>query len=1396
MSEAVVPLSRPALAQESQRVERVLTDQLMSGGSTALRLVSFSLWPVFALIYGSHAPWWTIALPFAVHAMATTAFLVLTRAYRRDPDARTPEAWRRRYIGCAALTGIAYGGGAALLVSLPPFEPRLVVTVGMVTSAALAPGRLYEPRSYVAFAGLTLLLLAAGLVHVGDPLSQALAAATVLYLAALLLQNRPQHRSQRDQAALSLAYQDLAERHAAAEADARAARDTLTDALESLPVAVALWDRDERLVLSNEAYRIQLQHLPQATTAGVSFADALRTFVYQADRPVVPAGKEEPFIAAAMALHRGRGGVSEYRAGSDQWLRAQAQPTGSGGVVTTIVDVTEMKRREKEATQTRAVLQSVFDNMTDGVLLYEADGRWVYQNPAMARLHDMPDLLLATLPTFADIVRYRARRGDYGPLDRLSGGLEGWIAGRVARFNGADQPAERRRTVTGRTVEATYQRLADGRVLTIHRDLTEIEAGEEQLRAARTESERTREMLQVVLDNLTDGVMLFDRDFVCQFINRSLIELERYPEELAGPGATGRDYLRFAAKRGDFGPISNDIEFDAIVEARAQRMSKPGGNRYERRIASGRILDFNFRPLPDGGLLAIYRDITELRESERAAAHERRRLEDAIRALPSGFSIHDAEARLVVFNDAYAASQGTPETLRAGEVDESVRRDLLRQGALVAEQAMRGDTWVAEMIVRNDESFGEREVETQEGRWIRVAKHPTREGGMVTLVTDLTDAKMRERDLEAAHERTVAAQTLLDDALSSMSGGVAIWSADERLIQCNAAFHATLRDLPEAVTPGTSLATAIRAAIYNRIDGQGGVPAGQEEAAIVAILKQHRDGIGAYEFPLGDDRWTRLTASRTRSGGIVSLFSDVSELRQRHRELRRAAEAAESARDDAEAANQAKSTFLATMSHEIRTPMNGVVGTAELLEREPLNERQKRLVGTVRMSAASLLRIIDDVLDFSKIEAGHMELEETAFSLRALIEGTVETLSVQVEKKGLAISAVVDPEMPDAMVSDPTRLRQILFNLIGNASKFTDAGTITVRALVVDGTGANVTLAIAVTDTGIGMTDAQQSRLFQPFSQADSSTTRRYGGTGLGLSIVRRLAQLMGGDVSVKSAPGKGSTFTVTLKVKRATQMQHISPLQAAEPTAIPAAGARVLAVDDYEVNLEVLRGQFDILGVELDTAANGIEALTLWRERPYALVLTDIHMPDMDGFELTRQIRAEESARGDARRTPVVALTANALKGEAERCLTTGMDGYLTKPLTLDRLREAVTTWTTGTASVTQRLLEKRALSDAIDRSVVASMFGDNQTAIERVLARFRKAGATLIAEIEAAKGDPKRLTDLAHKLKGAARAAGAVRLGDLAAALEQSGDARDAGPLREEWQRVEEALSPSPEG
>jgi signal transduction histidine kinase/response regulator of citrate/malate metabolism len=1107
--------------EESQRVERVLTDRLM-GGNVALRVLALSLWAVFAIIYWGVAPWWALAVPFAIHLAAMAGFILQSRAYRSSPEAHPTSVWRRNYILCAGLTGISYGGGGALLVILPPVEPRLVITTSLLLCAALAPGRLYEPRSYLAFSGFSLAILSLGLVLSHDPLSWALAFGAMLYLVALNLQNRPQHLAQRQQVELTIANEDLARKYADAEADARLARDTLREAIENLPHSVVLWDAQDRLVLCNLNYTKALPDLPEATAPGAAFNDVLRAIAYRAPPEMRPTGDTEAFIAGTTHVYR-HGGSAEYPVGDGNWLRGHARRTGSGGTVTTIIDITQLKKREREATDSRAVLQSVFDNMSDGVLLYEADGRWVYQNRAMARIHEMSDELLKSLPTFADIVRYRAWRGDYGRLDDLPGGLEGWIASRVSHFNDAEQAPERRRAVSGRTVEVSYRRLPDGRVLTIHRDIT------------------------------------------------------------------------------------------AIVE--------------------------------------------------------------------------------------------------------------------------------------------------------------------------------QEERLEATRARAEAAQTLLDDALGSLTSGVAIWGPDERLIQCNDAYRRVNWNLPAIVELGTTIPVAARAAMraqYELLE----LPVPEEDVGRLteAVIQMHRKGEGAMEFPIGPQAWTRLTAARTKSGGYVSLFSDITELRHRQRDLRKERDAAQSARDDAEAANQAKSTFLATMSHEIRTPMNGVVGTAELLEREPLNERQKRMVGTIRSSAGSLLRIIDDVLDFSKIEAGRMELEEAPFSLRALIDGTTETLSVQVEKKGLEISAVVEPGTPDALLADAVRLRQILFNLIGNATKFTDRGAITVRVRAAATDADHVTLALSVSDTGIGMDAAQQARLFQPFSQADSSTTRRYGGTGLGLSIVRRLAELMDGTVTVSSAPGEGSTFTVTLKVKRAAELAVAAvPL---EPAPLPAAGLRVLAVDDYEVNLEVLVGQFEILGVTLDTAVNGIEALNQWRERPYALVLTDIHMPDMDGFELNRQIRAEEGGRTDRKRTPIVALTANALKGEAERCLTAGMDDYLTKPLTLDRLREAVSRWTVPIAA--PPAAGAATSGPAVDRSVVAQMFGDNPATIARILTRFHGAAGKLMTEIAAARDDARQLGELAHKLKGAARAAGAVRLGDLAAALETSGSAGDIAALDAEWQRVAAELLP----
>jgi signal transduction histidine kinase/DNA-binding NarL/FixJ family response regulator len=518
-------------------------------------------------------------------------------------------------------------------------------------------------------------------------------------------------------------------------------------------------------------------------------------------------------------------------------------------------------------------------------------------------------------------------------------------------------------------------------------------------------------------------------------------------------------------------------------------------------------------------------------------------------------------------------------------------------------------------------------------------------------------------------------------------------------------------------------------------------------------------------------------------------------------ELRERTGAAEAARAEAEAANEAKSTFLATMSHEIRTPMNGVLGIMEVLERRGLNENQRPLLATMRESAQALLRIIDDVLDFSKIEAGRLELETTVFSLSGLVVGAIETLRPQANAKGLAIAIEIEPGSHDLLSGDPTRIRQILFNLLSNAVKFTLRGGIRVCAGTAPIGGARTRVTLAISDTGIGLPAAQLEHLFEPFSQADSSTTRRYGGTGLGLSIVRRLTQLMGGDAVAHSTPGVGSTFTVTLILDTAPADSPLAVLVqpdipgAAAGAALPNNdGVRLLVVDDHPVNREVLVRQLGLLGLAADTAEDGARALTTWSGGRYAAILADLHMPEMDGYELARQVRVAESAQGRLR-TPIVAVTANAMRGEEERCLAVGMDGYLAKPVTIERLRTTLERWVMISDTAASAIQQPPSQARAIDRGVLSAWLGDDPDGVDTLLKKFRDSAIESDAAIERAwrAADLAALAAAAHRLKGAAHAVGADQLGTAAEQLEQAGKAGDRdgcrnrlGPLAVELRRV----------
>jgi signal transduction histidine kinase/ActR/RegA family two-component response regulator len=411
----------------------------------------------------------------------------------------------------------------------------------------------------------------------------------------------------------------------------------------------------------------------------------------------------------------------------------------------------------------------------------------------------------------------------------------------------------------------------------------------------------------------------------------------------------------------------------------------------------------------------------------------------------------------------------------------------------------------------------------------------------------------------------------------------------------------------------------------------------------------------------------------------AALTEAMRELENSNRELQASNEAAQ-------AASRAKSAFLATMSHELRTPMNGVVGMTELL----LNGRlapaaQRRSVEVIRRSALSLLQILNDILDFSKIEAGQLEMESVPFDLRKAADQALSVLQPQVESKGLALRTEWPEDLPTAAIGDPTRFAQVLTNLVGNAVKFTSRGHVTLRARLLEAQGTTLRLRFEVEDTGVGIPAEVLPRLFQSFTQSDSSITRKYGGTGLGLAIVRRLCALMGGECGVRSEPGQGSTFWFTLALQRDPQGGRAAPASATGlfPVLRPRSEAaregddlpHVLLVEDNAVNQEVTLGMLELIGARATVADDGRRAVELLT-RPHAfdLVLMDCQMPEMDGLEATRRTRAHELPLG--LHVPIVALTANAMLGDRERCLEAGMDDFLSKPFRLRELASALDRW------------------------------------------------------------------------------------------------------------------------
>jgi two-component system, sensor histidine kinase len=417
-------------------------------------------------------------------------------------------------------------------------------------------------------------------------------------------------------------------------------------------------------------------------------------------------------------------------------------------------------------------------------------------------------------------------------------------------------------------------------------------------------------------------------------------------------------------------------------------------------------------------------------------------------------------------------------------------------------------------------------------------------------------------------------------------------------------------------------------------------------------------------------------------GELAGLQNDINELAAALERARREQDAAmdelREARQRAESASQAKSGFLAMMSHELRTPMNGVLGMLQLMETTALSREQQEYASAAVESTNHLLEVINDILDFSRIESGRMDIEQLFFAPEELVRNCIANFRYLAEQKGLVLALDGIDSLANVEVrSDPTRMRQVLSNLVANAIKFTDQGSVTVRAGCEPVPGSSrVELFLSVSDTGIGIARDKLEGLFDAFSQVDSSTSRRYGGAGLGLAISRRLCTMLGGRLEVDSAPGEGTCFTATFLVD--SRPRALARAGSGSEERVLDLSGRVLLVEDNAVNRMVAQRMLSGTGLDTVTAENGEQALALLEQEEFDCVLMDIQMPVLDGLEATRQLRSRERKTG-RRRTPVIALTANALSGERERCLAVGMDDYLAKPFQRRKLLYMVARYLPG---------------------------------------------------------------------------------------------------------------------
>lgn len=896
-----------------------------------------------------------------------------------------------------------------------------------------------------------------------------------------------------------------------------------------------------------------------------------------------------------------------------------------------VEDISDRKQAEEALKASEERLRILFEYAPDAYYLSDLKGTFVDGNRAAEEMvgYKREELIGASflklkilspsqIPRAAALLARNVLGQPTGP-DELT----------LTRKDGSNVVAEIR----------TYPVKIQGRslVLGIARDITARKEAERQI------AER-RLYVEAVLAAAPDAIITLDAQHRVAEWNAGAERLFGYTRDEA-VGKNLDDLIATAHARPEATALTSQVmSGEAVPPTEVIRYRKDGSPVHVIVAASPVLVEGHFI-----GAVAVYTDITERKRAEEALRESQERLQDFLDNATDLIQMVDMQGRFLYVNRAWRETLGYTEA----DVASLTLPDIIHPDSMDHCMWLFRDMASGQCNVVNVEAT----FITKDGRPIPVEGNVScrmENGEPISTRGIFRDISERKRAEEALRESEARYRALFDNipiGLYRTEPGGRVLDANPALLEMLG--YASLEELQQVSASDVYLVPADRVRQQEILEREGVARAFEQRM-------RRKDGAAIWVLD-------NVRAIRDTDGRIVCYegsLEDITERKRVQEELRQAKEAAE-------AANRAKSEFLANISHEIRTPMNGIIGMTELALDTELTTEQREYLTMAHNSAESLLRILNDILDFSKIEAGKLDLETVPFSLRDCLGDTMKALAARAHNKGLELAMDISPHVPDALMGDPGRLRQIVANLVGNAIKFTEMGEVVLFVECAEETDDEAALQFAVADTGIGIPKERQQAIFEAFTQADSSTTRQYGGTGLGLTISSRLVQMMGGKIWVESEVGVGSTFYFTARFGiqkgiAAMPMAHVEDIR----------GMRVLAVDDNETNRRILRDMLTSWGLDVGVAADGREALLMLhaarREgKPFPLIVTDVRMPRMDGFTMVEQIRGDATLAD----TRVIVLSSSGAVGDAARCRELNVCAYLIKPVKQSELLDAILT-------------------------------------------------------------------------------------------------------------------------